>query len=64
MDSPLQMNGYSRCINQDPAIWNAGEPGEYPPYERGTDMDVWIKKSDGNYQEGTASDLSASIAIY
>ncbi|ELT99254.1 hypothetical protein CAPTEDRAFT_104310 [Capitella teleta] len=40
----LKQEGTRYIIILDPAIWNAGEPGEYPPYERGTDMDVWIKK--------------------
>ena len=30
-----------------------GEPaGTYPPYDLGTEMDVWIKKPDGNPAQG------------
>jgi alpha-glucosidase (family GH31 glycosyl hydrolase) len=48
----LKQDGTRYVIILDPALWNDGTPGEYPPLDRGTDMDVWIKDSQGGYQEG------------
>ncbi|ELT99258.1 hypothetical protein CAPTEDRAFT_104316, partial [Capitella teleta] len=49
----LKEEGTRFFIIVHPVIWNAGEPGEYLPYERGTEMDIWIKDSQGSYQNGS-----------
>ncbi|ELU05446.1 hypothetical protein CAPTEDRAFT_63978, partial [Capitella teleta] len=49
----LKEEGTRFFIIVHPVIWNAGEPGEYLPYERGTEMDIWIKDSQGSYQNAS-----------
>ena len=37
----------SFVIILDPGISNQQPPGEYPTFERGMAMDVWVKEEDG-----------------
>jgi len=57
LPSRFMMFFYELCRFQDPGISSTAAPGEYPPLDHGTELDIWIKRPDGSYGVGEVDTL-------